>query len=176
MTTRKKDEDGNLNNITTLLLWTKLKQPVWFKLYRILQHRFNLLMIYMIYQVVQLRDRHPPATVRGPRHPRGEERDQPQGQPYLFYFTIIGIGLGAHWRHLDKNIEYCMQSTSRLLLNMSCCWKSICARGQGGNIFTWSLVFIISKCARDKHFYLKPGFHSVKMCKGANIFFEAWFL
>jgi hypothetical protein len=53
-------------------------------------------MIYMIYQVVQLRDRHPPTAVTGPRHPRGEGRDQPQGQPYLFYFTIIGIGHGAH--------------------------------------------------------------------------------
>jgi hypothetical protein len=41
------------------------------------------MMVY-IYQAVQLRDRHPPAAVGGPRQPpAGEGRDQPQGQPYL---------------------------------------------------------------------------------------------
>jgi hypothetical protein len=34
-------------------------------------------------QAVQLRDRHPPAAVGGPRQPPGEGRDQPQGQPHL---------------------------------------------------------------------------------------------
>jgi hypothetical protein len=34
-------------------------------------------------QAVQLRDRHPPAAVGGPRQPPGERRDQPQGQPHL---------------------------------------------------------------------------------------------